>query len=86
MKIQNNPGITASVLDDGETSYLTLTAKESGEDNVISINEYMGYRNGYTSGMSQLRVTPIPGLQRVLTGTSGCHVYFIDGVDADQPG
>ena len=38
-KTQNNPGITASVLDDGETSYLTLTANESGKDNQISITE-----------------------------------------------
>ncbi len=35
----NNPGITASVLTDGDQAYLTLTANETGADNTLEIYE-----------------------------------------------
>ncbi|OED41061.1 hypothetical protein ACH42_14995 [Endozoicomonas sp. (ex Bugula neritina AB1)] len=38
----NNPGITASVMNDGTNSYLTLTANESGVDNRIELSKTGG--------------------------------------------
>ena len=35
----DNPGITASLLSDGESSYLTLTSDETGVDNAIHISQ-----------------------------------------------
>lgn len=39
----DNPGMTASILSDGSTSYLTLTSDETGEENAISVSGGGGY-------------------------------------------
>ena len=73
----DNPGITASVLDDGETSYLTLTANESGEDNVISIN-------GDVIVAPEDGTEPADGEPRVLQDPQDAE-YTIDGVKLTSP-
>ena len=73
----DNPGITASVLDDGETSYLTLTANESGEDNQISI---AADGNEVVIPPYDPEAGPIPGQPRVLQEPKDA-VYTIDGVE-----
>lgn len=64
----DNPGLTASVMKDGTTSYLTLTAKDSGLKNTLSIDG------------TRMEGDSLPSGTRILTAAQDAR-FTLDGVE-----
>ena len=67
----NNPGITAGVMSDGDDSYFTLTANDSGFDNTIAV---------YNDSVAPNEELPTKELQAAQDA-----VFKIDGIEMTSP-